>query len=39
MIHTDHQSLRHLKNQGKLNYRHDKWVEFIETFLYVIKFK
>ena len=39
MIHTDHQSLRHLKSQGKLNCRHAKWVEFIETFPYVIKYK
>ena len=27
MIHTDHESLRHLKGQGKLNKRHVKWVE------------
>ncbi|RVW13255.1 Transposon Ty3-G Gag-Pol polyprotein [Vitis vinifera] len=29
----------HLKGQGKLNRRHAKWVEFIETFSYVIKCK
>ncbi|RVW50081.1 hypothetical protein CK203_106827 [Vitis vinifera] len=29
----------HLKGQGKLNRRHAKWVEFIETFPYVIKYK
>jgi len=39
MIHTDHQSLRHLKSQGKLNSRHAGWVKFIEIFLYVIKYK
>ena len=39
MIHTDHQSLKHLKSQHKLNRRHAKWVEFIETFPYVIKYK
>ena len=38
-IHTDHQSLKHLKGQQKLNKRHARWVEFIETFPYVIKFK
>ncbi|KAL6329719.1 hypothetical protein AAG906_035367 [Vitis piasezkii] len=38
-IHTDHESLKHLKGQGKLNRRHAKWVEFIETFPYVIKYK
>ncbi|KAL6346188.1 hypothetical protein AAG906_027932 [Vitis piasezkii] len=39
IIHTDHEFLKHLKGQGKLNRRHAKWVEFIETFLYVIKYK
>ena len=39
VIHTDHKSLKHLKGQGKLNRRHAKWVEFIETFPYVIKYK
>jgi hypothetical protein len=39
MIHTDHQYLRHLKSQGKLNCRYVKWVKFIETFLYAIKYK
>jgi hypothetical protein len=39
VIHTDHESLKHLKGQGKLNKRHAKWVEFIETFPYVIKYK
>jgi hypothetical protein len=39
VIHTDHQSLKHLKGQGKLSRRHVKWVEFIETFPYVIKYK
>ncbi|XP_072076494.1 uncharacterized protein [Arachis hypogaea] len=39
VIHTDHESLKHLKGQGKLAKRHAKWVEFIETFPYVIAFK
>ncbi|RVW19408.1 Transposon Ty3-G Gag-Pol polyprotein [Vitis vinifera] len=39
VIHIDHESLKHLKGQGKLNRRHAKWVEFIETFPYVIKYK
>ena len=39
VIHTNHESLKHLKGQGKLNRRHAKWVEFIETFPYVIKYK
>ena len=28
-----------MKTQGKLNKRHAKWLEFIETFPYVIKYK
>ncbi|XP_043809768.1 uncharacterized protein LOC122723079 [Manihot esculenta] len=39
VIHTDHQSLKHLKGQGKLNKRHGKWVEYLEIFPYVIKYK
>ena len=37
--HLNHESLKHLKGQDKLNRRHAKWVEFIETFPYVIKYK
>ncbi|KAA3487695.1 Retrovirus-related Pol polyprotein from transposon gypsy [Gossypium australe] len=39
IIHTDHESLKHLKGQNKLNKRHAKWVEFLESFPYVIKYK
>ncbi|XP_035546592.1 uncharacterized protein LOC109014453 [Juglans regia] len=39
VIHTDHESLKHLKGQQRLNKRHTKWVEFIETFPYVIRYK
>jgi hypothetical protein len=39
VIHTDHESLKHLKGQGKLNRKHAQWMEFIETFPYVIKYK
>lgn len=39
VIHTDHESLKYLKGQGKLSRRHIKWVEFIESFPYVIKYK
>jgi hypothetical protein len=31
--------LKHIRGQEKLNKRHAKWVEFIETFLYIIKHK
>ena len=39
VIYTNHESLKHLKGQGKLNRRHAKWMEFIKTFPYVIKYK
>jgi len=39
IIHSDHESLKYLKGQHKLNKRHAKWVEFLEQFQYVIKYK
>ncbi|PON54875.1 hypothetical protein PanWU01x14_192410, partial [Parasponia andersonii] len=39
VIHTDHESLKHLRGQHKLSKRHARWVEFIETFPYVIRYK
>ena len=39
MIYTDHESSKHLKGQGKLNERHVRWLEYIETFPYVIHYK
>jgi hypothetical protein len=39
VIHSDHESLKHIRSQRKMNSRHAKWVEFIESFPYVIKHK
>ncbi|XP_017416426.2 uncharacterized protein LOC108327205, partial [Vigna angularis] len=39
IIHTDHESLKYIKGQAKLNKRHAKWVECLEQFPYVIKHK
>jgi hypothetical protein len=39
VIHSDHESLKHLIEQLKLNRRHAKWCEFIELFPYIIKYK
>ena len=39
VIHSDHESLKYLKGQSKLNKSQAKWVEFIEQFPYVIKHK
>jgi hypothetical protein len=38
-IHSDHEALKFLKGQAKLNCHHVKWVEFIKTFPYVVKYK
>jgi len=39
VIHSDHESLKHIKSQSKLSRRHAKWIEFLESFPYVIKYK
>ena len=39
IIHSDHEALKCLKGQAKLNYKHAKWVEFIESFPYIVKYK
>jgi hypothetical protein len=38
-IHSDHESLKHIRGQAKLNKHHAKWVELIEIFPYIIKHK
>ena len=38
-IHSDHEALKFLKCQTNLNKRHAKWMEFIESFPYIIKYK
>jgi hypothetical protein len=39
VIHSNHESLKHIRGQAKLNKRHAKWVELIKTFPYIIKDK
>jgi len=39
VIHSDHESLKYLKGQHKLKKKHAKWMEFLEQFPYVIKYK
>ncbi|RDX98058.1 hypothetical protein CR513_19080, partial [Mucuna pruriens] len=39
VVHSDHESLKHLRAQNKLNKRHVKWVEILEQFPYIIKHK
>ena len=38
IIHSDHEALKYLKGQANLNRRHAKWVEFIESFPYIVKY-
>lgn len=39
VIHFDHESLKHIHSENNLNHRHAKWIEFIESFPYIIKHK
>uniref|UniRef100_A0A151UHM5 Transposon Ty3-I Gag-Pol polyprotein n=1 Tax=Cajanus cajan TaxID=3821 RepID=A0A151UHM5_CAJCA len=39
IIHTDHESLKYIRGQGKLNKSHAKWIEYLEQFPYLIKCK
>ncbi|KAK1574088.1 hypothetical protein QYE76_007595 [Lolium multiflorum] len=39
IIHSDHEALKYLKAQSTLHKRLAKWVEFIESFPYIIKHK
>ena len=39
MIHTDYESLKYLKVQHKLSKKYGRWIAFIESFPYVIKYK
>ncbi|RDX71639.1 hypothetical protein CR513_48984, partial [Mucuna pruriens] len=36
VIHNDHETLKHLRGQNKLNKRHAKWIEFIKQFPYLL---
>jgi hypothetical protein len=38
-IHSDHEALKNIPTLINLNRRHAKWVEFIESFPYIIKHK
>jgi hypothetical protein len=39
VIHSDHESLKHIRGQAKLNKCHAKWFKFIEFFPYIIEQK
>lgn len=37
VLYTDHQALQYLNNQGKLNQRNFKWVEFMKIYIFGLK--
>nr|XP_027062888.1 uncharacterized protein LOC113689295 [Coffea arabica] len=39
VLHTDHESLKHIKSQDKLSKRHARWITFIDSFTFVIRYK
>jgi hypothetical protein len=39
VLYSDHQALRFINGQHKLNPRHAKWVEYLQDFTFVIKHK
>jgi hypothetical protein len=39
IIHSDDESLNHVRSQAKLNKTHAKCIKFIESFPYIIKYK
>ena len=39
VLHTDHELLKHIKSQTKLRKRYARWIAFIDTFAFVIKYK
>ena len=39
ILHSDHEALKYIEGQHKLNSRHAKWVEYLQSFHFVIKHK
>ncbi|XP_071912288.1 uncharacterized protein [Coffea arabica] len=39
VIHTDHESFKYLKAQHNLSKKHARWIAFVKSFPYVIKYK
>ena len=37
VIYSDHEALRYLHSQKKLNFRHSSWVEFLQRYYFVVK--
>ena len=39
ILYTDHESLKNIHGQNKLNPRHARWIEFLQTFNFSAKYK
>jgi len=39
ILYSDHEALKYLNSQKKLNVRHNKWVEFLQDYTFVLKHK
>ena len=39
ILHSNHEALKYIQGQHKLNSRHAKWVEFLQSFHFTIKHK
>jgi hypothetical protein len=39
ILYTDHDSLKHLGSQNKLNLRHSRWMNYLQQFDFIIKHK
>ena len=39
VLYSDHEALKHVNSQKKLNQKHGKWVEFLQEYAFVIKHK
>jgi len=39
VLYSDHEALRYLNSQKRLNVRHSKWVEFLQDYIFVLKHK
>jgi len=37
ILHSDHEALKYIQGQHKLNSRHAKWMEFLQSFHFTIK--
>ena len=36
VLYTDHQALKYLNCQSKLSFKHAKWVEFLQSYTFVL---